>query len=204
MDGNREHTVRFSLNGDSSDEAELLSRALQGAAGSRRGTDFLRFVVMRGWMEIIHGLSPKERIITLRSLGMSQGLIDEIEMRWPKPLLYQATEQSTLELQRSGATAAAAIATQAQSFSAAGRQPRPPVASAPKGAAAASRMLNALGEDKVAPAPAASAVLTPVATVASVAEAVATGELESGGETKKVAVAKGARRSRLNADNAMF
>lgn len=215
VDGNREHTVRFSLNGDSSDEAELLSRALQGAAGNRRGTDFLRFVVMRGWMEIIHGLSPKERIITLRSLGMSQSLIDEIEMRWPKPLLYQATDQSTLELQRSGANAAVAIAQQAQNFSAGGHHRAP---AAVNGVRAATRIINSLGEDAsgkavpvmTAPAaeqpmaktPAAPAVPAAAATV--VAQAGVDEPDSPGGGLKKVAIAPGARRSRLNADSAMF
>lgn len=89
----RDHAVRFSLNGSSSTEGEVLSRALQEAAGSRRGSDLLRLIVLRGWLDLIHNCSPKERLLALRSLGISQKLIDEIEARWPQPLLFSAHQQ---------------------------------------------------------------------------------------------------------------
>lgn len=89
----REHAVRFSLNGSCSTEGEVLSRALQEAAGSRRGSDLLRLIVLRGWLDLIHNCAPKERLLALRSFGISQELIDEIEARWPQPLIFAAPQQ---------------------------------------------------------------------------------------------------------------
>lgn len=92
-DGERGREIRFSCNvGATSGEGMLLYRALSEAVEDRRASELLRVIALRGWLDLIHGVSPKERLRTLRSIGISEEIIEKIDVLWPRPLMHESDE----------------------------------------------------------------------------------------------------------------
>lgn len=73
----------------------LLSRVIEKLAENREASDFLRALILRGWVQVLHGLSREERSLQLRALDLSDDLIAEIDAMVPTPAFPTMAQPST-------------------------------------------------------------------------------------------------------------
>lgn len=79
----KRYAVYFSESQNS--DRVLLEKVLEGLSADRRVSDLLRALIMRGWLHMVHGLSPEERSLQFRALELPDDLIREIDATIPSP-----------------------------------------------------------------------------------------------------------------------
>ncbi len=78
---------------------KLMALVMDSLRADRRCSDFLYNLAVRGWLQVLHGLSPQERAIQLRTLDLPASVIEAIDSGVPLPQFvglsgYPAAEPS--------------------------------------------------------------------------------------------------------------
>ena len=64
---------------------KLLGDVLESLKAGRKSSDFLYNMAMRGWLQVLHGLSPQERAIQLRMMDLPSTVLNAIDAAVPIP-----------------------------------------------------------------------------------------------------------------------
>jgi len=64
---------------------KLLADVLESLKAGRKSSDFLYTMAVRGWLQVLHGLSPQERAIQLRLLDLPSSMIEAVDTAVPIP-----------------------------------------------------------------------------------------------------------------------
>ena len=73
---------------------QLLHRVIKELSQSNDASGFLSSLVLRGWLQILHGLPPAERSLQLRALDVPQEIIGEIDATAPAPAFVARAQAS--------------------------------------------------------------------------------------------------------------
>lgn len=111
--------VRVYIQPTAGTDGQLLHRAIQGATSQ---SGLLQMLIMRGWLNLLHGIPADERSLQLRAMGLPDDLIAEIDAMKAKPQFLTLRE-------RDAQTPAPSV--QATPAAAPVEAPAPPVASPP-------------------------------------------------------------------------
>ena len=109
--------VRVYIQPTAGTDGQLLHRAIQGATSQ---SGLLQMLIMRGWLNLLHGMPADERSLQLRSMGLPDELIAEIDAMKAKPQF--------LALRERDAQAAPSVQPKAEAIK---EEPAPPVAPPP-------------------------------------------------------------------------
>lgn len=79
-------TVRVPLAGElGSLEGQLINEVFREANARRKGSHLANFLVMRGWLSMIHDTDARNRATLFRALDIPGDVIAQIEEMWPNP-----------------------------------------------------------------------------------------------------------------------
>ena len=79
----------------------LLDSVLESLKANHASSAFLHTLVVRGWLQILHGLSPSERAMMLRSLDIPENVIAQIDTTVPHPaFIGLATGAPAVDMKR--------------------------------------------------------------------------------------------------------
>lgn len=135
-------TLRIPLAGElGSLEGRLLNEIFKDANSRRKGTQLASFLVLQGWLGLIHNMDAHNRSVLLKALDLPADVIDEIAERWPNPSSSGGAASTTPASSKSerggqriaGSGAAMRTSSSAEASPAPAAQPQPvePVVSAP-------------------------------------------------------------------------
>ena len=66
-------------------DQELLARVMKEIGAAKNMSVFLKSLILRGWVSMLHGTTKNERILQMRSLGLTEQLIEDITALIPRP-----------------------------------------------------------------------------------------------------------------------
>lgn len=87
----------------------LLHKVLDSLSAERRSSDFLRALMLRGWLHILHGLPRQERDLQLRAMELPDELIAEIQRIIPDAALFKPVKDDRSAIPGSPAGNAVAV-----------------------------------------------------------------------------------------------
>ena len=87
--------VRVYIQQSAGTDGQLLQRAIQG---SKSQSGFLQALIMRGWVELLHGTTAEERSIFARSMGLADELVSEIDAMVATPKFLALRQRDAQEL----------------------------------------------------------------------------------------------------------
>jgi hypothetical protein len=88
-------------------DGQLLQRAVQS---TRNQSGFLQSLILRGWIDLLHGTTAEERSIFVRSAGLSDDLVAEIDAMVANPKFFELRHRDAQDLGAATPVAPAASA----------------------------------------------------------------------------------------------